>query len=475
MYHYTIWLEVHIKLKTAHKLFCLCANTQEFDSTSPNAHICPTCTAQPWSLPIINLECINTAISLWTIFQSTLQKDFSRDRKSYFYADSPAWFQITQFHKPIIQGGGIHFWRDNFQKEDYIEIHEAHLENDTAKTITIDGATLIDYNRSGSPLVEIVTKPQFHSDDQVVEFLKELQKIVKRNDIGYADLEKGQMRVDVNISVKDTQSDQLWKRVEVKNISSYAAIRKAIHYEFTRQTVILQWWWVVNQETRKRDDMLGETVSMRTKEQAMDYRYLPERNLPLIDPQNIVWNPSLQIKTSYQSIKILLWYGFQKEFIYWLINSDLLWRRFSQWVEQWHEPKIVAKRLMWQVSNSINTLWEDSLRINNDEFIQFLEEMKKGWYTDTIGKSIMEEILNTQIHPCDIKKLFEKYSSSNIDDSTIQEYINQILHEQASTVALYKGGKTTTIAFFVWQLMKKTGWMIDPNKARILFEQALIT
>lgn len=474
-YHYIIWLEVHIKLNTTHKLFCLCVNTQEFDSTVPNTHICPTCTAQPWSLPIINPECINTAIRLWTIFQSTLQKDFSRDRKSYFYADSPTWFQITQFHKPIIKDGAIHFWRDNFQQEDCIHIHEAHLENDTAKTITVDDTILIDYNRSGSPLIEIVTKPEFTSDDQVVEFLKELQKIVKWNNIGYADLEKGQMRVDVNISTKDTQSNKLWTRVEVKNINSYAAIRKAIHYEFKRHKEILQSWWAVDQETRKRDDTSGETLPMRTKEQAMDYRYIPEGNLPHIDPQSIVRNPPVQIKTSYQSIKLLLWYGFQKEFIFWLINSELLWDWFSQWVERWYEPKVVAKRLMWQISNSINILWENWLPLTREQFIQFLQEMKSWWHMDTIGKLVMEEMLNAPNHHYDINTLFETYSSWNIDENTIQEYIHEILTEQASTVLLYKTWKTTTIAFFIWQLMKKTWWTIDPNKAKMLLEQALST
>lgn len=473
MYHYTIWLEVHIKLSTTHKLFCSCENTQEFDATSPNSHICPTCTAQPGSLPIINNDCIDTAIRLWTIFSSTLQKNFSWDRKSYFYADSPLWFQITQFHTPIIKDWKVNFWRDNFQTEDSIGIHEAHLENDTAKTITIDNDTFIDFNRSGSPLIEIVTKPEFTNDDQVIEFLKELQRVVKWNNIGYADLEKGQMRVDVNISIKDTNSEQLGRRVEVKNINSYAAIRKAIQYEFSRQKEIVEWWWVVDQETRRRDDSSQTTQSMRSKEQAMDYRYFPECNLPLIDPAERERNPSFEVRTWYQRIQRLKWYWFHKEFIYGLINSELLRDWFERWLKQWHEPKSVAKRLMGQLSNTINTSWEQSLPLTGDQFVEFLDHIKEWWYSDSISKQIMEEILSLESRQKSIKEIVDRHSWSTIDEETIREYVKQILQEQTSTVVLYKWWKTTTLWFFVWQLMKKTGWTVDPNQAKTLFEEEL--
>ena len=273
MFEFIIWLEIHIKLATAHKIFCHCENTQDFENTTPNTHICPACTGQPGGLPIINPECIDSAIKLGTLFGSTLDQGFTRDRKSYFYPDSPAGFQITQFHNPIIRWGVVNFFTDHFQTQQSIHIHEAHLENDTAKTITINGTTFIDFNRSGGPLIEIVTQPEFTNEDQVIEFLKELQRMVRWNDIGFADLEKGQMRVDVNLSIRKVWETTLGTRVEVKNINSFSSIRKAIQYEFQRHQEVINNGSKVDQETRVRDDMAVKTYILRSKKNAHYYMY----------------------------------------------------------------------------------------------------------------------------------------------------------------------------------------------------------
>jgi aspartyl-tRNA(Asn)/glutamyl-tRNA(Gln) amidotransferase subunit B len=470
MYHYIIWLEIHIKLSTKHKIFCNCENTQDFESTPPNTHACPTCTAQPGGLPTINPECIQTAIRLWHIFDSELNKNFKRDRKSYFYPDSPTGFQITQFAEPIIKGGKVQFYTDNFQTPQEIHIHEAHLENDTAKTITIDGTTFIDFNRSGGPLIEIVTKPEFKSEDQVIEFLKELQRVVRWNDIGYADLEKGQMRVDVNISTKQTDSQILGTRVEIKNINSFAAIRKAIQYEFQRQSALLSSGKSVDQETVRWDDPSGTTMTMRSKEQAHDYRYFSENDLPLLNPTSIERDKKFETISGYDIITQFLGFGFQKEYIHGLLNNELLYNWFQHALKQAYEPKFIAKRLLWPIASMLNEGWENNLKLTRDQFISFLAIIQKQSINDNIAKQILEKILESWES---LEEVVASFESNKVDMLQIQEMIEQIITDNTKAVSDYQWWKTTTIAFFVGQLMKATKGTIDPWQAKELMEARL--
>ena len=277
----TIWLEIHLKLATQAKVYCQCRNSQDFDNDTPNTYVCPVCTAQPGALPVVNHEAVIKALELGKVLRCTPNPHPTRDRKSYFYPDSPTGYQITQINNPINGEGSFSFWNSNYTQLHTINITQAHLENDTAKTIHMDGKAYLDFNRCGTPLVEIVTMPDFHTADEVTDFLKELQRVVKWNNIAYADLEKGQMRVDVNLSVSD--SDQLWTRVEIKNMNSFAAIRRAIDYEYKRHIVLIQAWWKIEQATVGWDDAKTQTYMMRSKEDSMDYRYFPEPDLPALD------------------------------------------------------------------------------------------------------------------------------------------------------------------------------------------------
>jgi aspartyl-tRNA(Asn)/glutamyl-tRNA(Gln) amidotransferase subunit B len=419
MFEYIIWLEVHIKLATQHKIFCHCHNTQDFENTVPNTHICPTCTAQPGWLPIINPECIETAIKLGTLFGSNLNQKFTRDRKSYFYPDSPSGFQITQFHNPIITGGVLNFFTDHFQTPQSIHIHEAHLENDTAKTITINGTTFIDFNRSGGPLIEIVTQPEFTNEDQVIEFLKELQRIVRWNNIGFADLEKGQMRVDVNLSIRKQGETTLGTRVEVKNINSFSSIRKAIQHEFQRHQDILSNGRTVDQETRGWDDIAGKTYILRSKENAHDYRYFQEQDLPLINPDQFDWSPNFQMRSGFGKIKQFIEYGFQKEYIHGLLNNELLFEWFESAVEERLDPKLSAKWLLGSIANKFNEGGESALHINKNQFIEFLHKISQNKINDNICKKIMEELLEWGTN---IDDLITKNTSVSIDKNEIGNY-----------------------------------------------------
>lgn len=468
MLHFTIGLEIHIKLSTQHGLFCACKNTQDFDTIEPNTHICPICTAQPGALPTLNPEAVNLAILLGKVFGSQVNPQCTRDRKSYFYPDSPTWFQITQFHNPIITGWSVGFFINDFQTECAVHIHEAHLENDTAKTITIDGTTFIDFNRSGTPLIEIVTKPEFESDDQVIEFLKELQRIIRFNNIGDADLDKGQMRVDVNISVKDSSSDILGNRIELKNINSFAAIRRWIAYEFERQSQIISHGWIINQETRRRNDTLGISELMRSKEQAMDYRYFPENDIPKIDPHQFNRNPDHVVDSGYLRIKQLLSYGFHKEFIYGLINNDTFYSRFTNAVHEWIEPKIAAKWILWPIANIVNTGWFTHLQIWYNDLMIFLRSSKEQHIPETVLKWLMEQMLEGK----KIEQLLEEFAGNKIEYN-LNDICQQVIVQFPDIVAQYKWGKTTVIMFLVGQAMKATQWASNPQEIRSILEWLL--
>lgn len=462
---YHIWLEIHIKLATDSKIFCNCQNTQEFDQTKPNQHICPVCSAQPGAIPTINPECISKAICLARLFGTDIDRQFTRDRKSYFYPDIPMWYQITQFYHPIIKWGKVNFWSDNFETQDSIDIHEAHLENDTAKTVNIDNKTFIDYNRAGTPLIEIVTKPWFTSDVQVVDFLKELQKNIKSNNIWYADLEKGQMRVDVNISVSDT--DVLGNRVEIKNINSYSAIRNAINYEFERQSELLSNWLSVDQETRRWDDASWTTKVMRSKENAMDYRYIPEPDLPIVSIQDF-GDEDMKIIRHFDTISRYKNYWFHKEYIYGIVNSEVVSEWFEYMIDKWYDPKISAKRLLWWFANIVNDKWPDAILFDKDRFVSFMDLVKEKWYSDNISKQIFDEMLKSWSDPIEISTKFDTGSDIDLD-----QIVQEIINTNPTIVEQYRWGKESAVWFFIWQGMRASGWVADPNKLKELFIERL--
>lgn len=282
----TIGLEIHIKLKSANKMFCQCKNQQNFDNLIPNTNICAVCTGQPGALPTLSDEVLEKALLLGKALKCKINEISSFDRKSYFYPDLPMGYQITQLYHPTNTKGQVSFFLDNYTDEKTIHIQDAHMENDTGKMIHNGGQALIDFNRAGTPLVEIVTLPDFRNAEEVIEFLKELQRIVRYNDIADADLEKGQMRVDVNISVRVSEDAPLGTRVEVKNINSFGMIKRAIEHEQARQEKIYTQGETFTQQTRGRDDSKGESYLMRSKEDALDYRYFPEPDLPPLKLNN---------------------------------------------------------------------------------------------------------------------------------------------------------------------------------------------
>lgn len=465
-------------------MFCQCKNQQNFDDLLPNTNICPVCTGQPGALPTLSDEVVKKSLLLGKALKCTINRISTFDRKSYFYPDLPMGYQITQLYNPTNTKGQVSFFLDNYTHEKIINIQDAHMENDTGKMIHNHGQALIDFNRAGTPLVEIVTLPDFRNAEEVIEFLKELQRIVRYNDIADADLEKGQMRVDVNISLRESENDPYGTRAEIKNINSFGMIKRAIEHEQARQEKIYQSGETFTQQTRGRDDTKGESYLMRSKEDALDYRYFPEPDLPpleiaderyqRLDEQTIVI-PHEIIK------KLKEEYGFNKEYINALISDKEVLDYFLTIVGQckeWNNEailwKLTAKRISWPIAARLkeNFTTIDTLKFTPWQFNEFLVKAQAGSLIENQLKIVMEEMLSTGRSSEEIIK--EKwFDTPSMDSDEITILAKQILEENTSIVEQYKSGKTTTIWFFIGQLMKKTWAKTSPKIAQEIFEKLL--
>lgn len=463
----TIGLEIHLKLASESKIFCRCKNDQSLEHNDPNTNICPICTGQPGALPQLSAEVVEKALLLWKALQCQINNPSRFDRKSYFYPDLPMGYQITQLYSPINVDGKVSFFLDNYEQEKKVWITDAHLECDTAKAFHQGGAMLLDFNRAGTPLIEIVTGPDFTSAEEAVEFAKEIQRIAKRNQLSDADMEKGQLRVDVNISIRKEKTDPLGTRVELKNINSFSAIKRAIDAEVIRQLACRESGEEITQQTRRRDDLKGQSFAMRSKEDALDYRYFPEPDLPplYLEQDLLDQVAATPLIIPFQEIKKMKAdYGFHKEFINALIADQETFTFFSKLVVKGFEPKLVAKWIAGQMSAYMTAHFVKitELPVNQDQLLEFFTIAKEGKLIDNQLKLVMEEMLATWASASDIIK--EKgFDAPAISEEELRGFCKEVIAENPAILEQYQGGKTSTIGFFVGQVMKKTQGKANPK------------
>jgi len=427
-YQPIIGLEIHIELATKSKMFCGC-DAFHFN-VEPNTHCCPVCLALPGALPVPNKKAIDWTIMLGLALGCNIPEESKFDRKNYFYPDLPKGYQISQYDQPLCSQGKM-ILKDN--KE--IRIRRVHLEEDTAKLIHNQEATLIDFNRSGVPLLEVVTEPDFENVSQVDEFLKKLQLIVRYLGISAADMEKGSMRLEPNISVRtcDVQrtshvQDELPSyKVEVKNINSFRFVRKAIAYEVSRQRQILEKGGTPSQQTMGWDEAKSITILQRNKEEANDYRYFPEPDIPLM--------------------------SFNKKEI----------DEIKKQIPELPDEKIKRFLKEYGISN-INA----QILIENKELAQYFEEavkISKNLSAIQIANWIINKKINIEtINP---KKLIETIVKSKqmfeINDKDLELIINEVLKENPKAIEDYKKGKTMVISFLLGKVVSKTNPLVDKN------------
>ena len=508
-YLITIGLEIHVKLNSAKKMFCQCKNEQNFDTLLPNTNICPVCTAQPWALPTLSKDVLKLSLKLGKALNCKINKESQFDRKSYFYPDQPAGYQITQLYRPTNTDGNVKFFVNNYEEEREINISSAHMENDTAKMIHNEWQALIDFNRAGTPLVEIVTWPDFNSDsiddisNEAVEFLKELQRTIRFNGISDADMDRWQMRVDVNISIRKTEADPLWTRVELKNINSFGMIKRAISHEYKRQVDMIESGEKFEQQTRMWNDMEGESKMMRSKENALDYRYFPEPDMPkLVLSDNILkWLDEQKLEIPHDIIKKFKQeYGFNKEYINALILDQEVLDYFLDIINHPLSPsskkrgevnsqppslskrevkgdlfaKTVAKRIAWPIAAYMKENYKKINELNFDKaaFTKFIDIAIEWKIMDNQMKIVMEEMLNTWNNVEEIIK--EKwFDAPAVDDSELENIVKKIITDNPAIVEQYKWWKTSTIWFFVWQVMKETWGKANPKDVQEVLKKNL--
>jgi aspartyl-tRNA(Asn)/glutamyl-tRNA(Gln) amidotransferase subunit B len=466
----TIGIEMHCEMKSLSKVFSPAKNTY---SEEANIHVSNVDIALPGVLPVLNKACFCKAIKVALILNCEIPEYFYFDRKNYYYPDLPKGYQITQNHQPIGTNGRITI---PF-KDDELEvlIHDVHLEEDTAQLDHIGEFSYLNYNRAGVPLLELVTEPCFHSKDEVVAFLEYMRRVYQYADISDADVTKGQIRCDVNISLSDSKN--LGTRVEIKNVNSISNVAAVIDYEIKRQLDLLESnrGLEIEQESRRWDDEACMTKRMRSKEDALDYRYFVEPNIP-----KIKIDPSLveKIKKDIPFLPLERLRKYQNTFGLSRIDANTLLKdkAISDYFDECVACGIDAKAAMNWITGPIlgylnkegKSIQMMSLKKEDLKFV--IDKINDGTISSKQAKDILNEVLEKEKNP---KDLITNDNSQISDEGQLVSIIEKVLNDNASQVEAYHNGKTNLFQFFVGQVMKETKGMANPVKTREILEKKL--
>jgi len=474
-YEPVIGLEIHTELKTKTKMFCACKNDP--DEHHPNVNICPICTGQPGTLPVINREAVAHVIKVGLALKSKIPEITKWDRKNYFYPDLPKGYQISQYDKPICLGGEL----------DKIKITRVHLEEDTGRLVHFShiGHSLVDYNRAGVPLMELVTEPDFTSGEEASAFAQELQLILRYLGVSDADMEKGQMRVEANFSLKPIGSKELGTKVEIKNLNSFKAVRDAINFETERQTKILERDEKIIQQTRGWNESKGETVLQRTKEESHDYRYFPEPDLPpMITNAELVKGikNGLPELPSGKRKRFKTEYSLADSQINILVNNKKLAGFFENVISELQEfekgdrKKLIVLSTNYILGDFLGLLNEasaevDDTRITAEDFAELIGLIHKKTITASTAKEVLREMWAMGKDPGLIIK--EKDLTQVQDAGELEKAALKIISENQAAVADYKKGKGASLQFLIGQVMRETRGKANPEIISELLKKLL--
>lgn len=483
-YKPTIGMEVHVELSTDSKMFCDCKNGMGMEK-KPNKNICPVCTGQPGSLPVPNKKAIEYVMKAGLALNCELAKRSKFDRKNYFYPDLPKGYQISQFDEPFCEKGFLEIEVDDENTKKF-GITRIHLEEDTGKSIHQKGTgeTLIDFNRAGVPLMELVTEPDIESSQEAKRLCEELRLIFRYLGISPADMEKGQMRCEANISLHKDGEDRLsGTKVELKNINSFKAVEKGIEFEIKRQSEMLDQGEKIIQETRGWDEKRGQSVAQRTKEGSDDYRYFPE---PDIMPVNFEKEEIKEIENSLPELpnqrlkRFIDQFGLKKQNARILVNNKDLANYFEQisselesWMdEEGHEFKNEGKTKLYQLAaNYLLTetqkyLIEDgglieNIKVTPENFAELIKIIYEGEINSSAAQTVLVEMFQTGADPSHVIK--EKNLGQSSDEGELSEIVDKVIVENEQSVDDYKSGKENALQFLMGQAMKKTQGKANPQ------------
>ena len=471
-YETVIGLEVHAELSTKTKIFCSCPT--EFGG-APNTHTCPICMAMPGTLPVLNEKVVEYAVKAGLATNCEISRNSKNDRKNYFYPDLPKSYQISQFDKPLCEHGYIEIEDEEGNKKK-IRLLRIHIEEDAGKLNHDDfsGESLVDLNRAGVPLIEMVSEPDLRSAYEVEQYLRKLKSILEYIEVSDCKMQEGSLRADVNVSVRKKGTTEFGTRTEMKNMNSFRSITRAIEYEVDRQIDLIEDGGKVEQETLRWDDVSGKTFSMRDKEDAQDYRYFPDPDLVAIKlSDEYIENIKNNLPELPESRKqrYLEEYNLSEKDANIITGSKYLSNLFEGAIKVCNNPKAVNNWIISDISRILNETEMEPIEIPFDaeQLGKLITLIDKGTISSSIAKKVLEELFENPKDPEEIVK--EKGWIQISDEGAIKEIVLKILENNPQSVADYKAGKEKAIGFLVGQAMKETKGKANPQMLNKMFKE----
>ncbi len=473
-YEVVIGLEVHAELSTKTKIFCSCPT--EFGG-EPNTHCCPICMALPGTLPVLNEKVVEYAVRAGLATNCEIEQNSKNDRKNYFYPDLPKAYQISQFDRPLCKKGSIEIENEKGEKT-VIRITRIHIEEDAGKLNhdEFGGGSLVDLNRAGVPLIEIVSEPDIRSSVEAENYLRKLKSILEYIEVSDCKMQEGSLRADVNVSVRKKGETKLGTRTEMKNMNSFRSIVRGIEYEIDRQIDLIEDGGVVEQETLRWDDVSGRTFSMRDKEDAQDYRYFPDPDLVAIRLSNEYIEDirkTLPELPESRRERYMEEYNLTERDANLLTASKYLSNLFEQTTTICGNAKASCNWILSDISRILNEkeLEPNQIPFTAEHLAEVIALIEKGTISSAIAKKVVEELFENPTSP---SKIIEEKGWIQIsDEGAIKEVVLQILQANPQSVADYKAGKEKAIGFLVGQAMKETKGKANPQMLNKMFVEEI--
>ena len=472
-YETVIGLEVHVELATKTKIFCSCST--EFGG-APNTHTCPVCTGMPGSLPVLNKQVVEYAAAIGLATNCEITKVCKFDRKNYFYPDNPQNYQISQLYLPIARNGYVEIEVGDMKKK--VRIHEMHMEEDAGKLVhdEWDDTSLVDYNRSGVPLVEIVSEPDMRSADEVIAYLEKLRMIIQYLGASDCKLQEGSMRADVNLSVREVGSEKFGTRTEMKNLNSFKAIARAIEGERQRQIDLLEAGRSVVQETRRWDDNKESSHAMRSKEDAQDYRYFPEPDLvPIVISDEWI----AEIRARQPELRTEKLERYKKEFDIPQYDAEIITGTkkladiFEATTAICKKPKKVSNWLMVETLRLLkeHDMEAEDIRFSPENLAKLIELADAGTINSSVAKEVFEKIFTEDVDP---EQYVEEKGLKTVNDTgALQAVVEKIIADNPQAAAVYRGGKEKALGALVGQTMKAMKGKANPGMVNQMLRELL--
>ncbi len=472
-YETVIGLEVHVELATKTKIFCGCSTAF---GGAPNTHTCPVCTGMPGSLPVLNKQVLEYAVAVGLATNCDITRYCKFDRKNYFYPDNPQNYQISQLYLPICRNGKVEIETEKGKK--YVGIHEIHMEEDAGKLVHDEwnDCSLVDYNRSGVPLIEIVSEPDMRSAEEVIAYLEKLRMTIQYLGASDCKLQEGSMRADVNLSIREAGAAEFGTRTEMKNLNSFKAIARAIEGERERQIDLLESGEKVIQETRRWDDNKGESYAMRSKEDAQDYRYFPDPDLVPIEVDEAFLDRIRERQPEFREEKMA---RYKEEFdipeydIDIITGSKRMADLFEATVALGAQPKKVSNWLMVETLRLLkeNDMEPEDIRFSPEHLAALIAMADKKEINSSVAKEVFEEIFKNDVDPA--KYVEEKGLKTVNDEGALRKTVEEVIANNPQSVQDYKSGKEKAIGFLVGQTMKAMKGKADPGMINKMLKELL--